>query len=429
MDLFSVLILIILVLGISVTLWSLVGIGRMAHESYRHFRPLKKRRRVVTRKQVAVLIAAHNEELVIAETIASAARLVPRRQIHVVSDASRDATAKIARASGVHTLGLRKNRGKAGALAAGIKRFKLYENYEVILILDADTRLSRDYLRTGLPLFNDPDVVAVAGRALTIDDRTSSTRIGHFLLAYRQRLYTIVQLLMKYGQATRWVNAVSIVPGFASMYRTSALRHINITAPGIIIEDYNMTFDVHAQQLGRIAFHPRAAVAYTQDPDNLPDYINQCKRWSLGFWQAVRYHQFKPTVFWVALLVLIFDTLASSLVLCLLLPIAVLNILSGVWLHESVTTLSGLEQLRYLIFGILIPDYALTLVAAIALRRPRYMLLGVVFIGLRIIDAATYLWACQQAWLQHSSGIWQSPKRRQNTIQPKPAHTVATPKL
>ena len=31
----------------------------------------------------------------------------------------------------------------------------------MVLLHDADTRLSPDYLETGLPFFNDPDVAAV----------------------------------------------------------------------------------------------------------------------------------------------------------------------------------------------------------------------------------------------------------------------------
>jgi poly-beta-1,6-N-acetyl-D-glucosamine synthase len=63
---------------------------------------------------------------------------------------------------------LHPNRGKAGALAAGIERFALRERFEVVMLLDADTAPAPDYLQTGLPQFDDPDVVAVVGRAATV---------------------------------------------------------------------------------------------------------------------------------------------------------------------------------------------------------------------------------------------------------------------
>jgi len=156
---------------------------------------------------VAVVVAAHNEALVIAGTIRAASRLVDTKNIHVVSDGSTDDTASVAVTAGAHVLELNPNRGKAGALAAGIEHFQLCRRFEVVLLLDADTHLAPDYLTTGLPLFNDPDVVAVAGRARTIDKPPASSRFGRFLVAYRERLYLIVQLLLKFGQAARWANA------------------------------------------------------------------------------------------------------------------------------------------------------------------------------------------------------------------------------
>lgn len=273
-------ILVVLVLGVTTTLWSVVGLGRLAGfqfagsarrpRSGRGVAPIRRSGRIGT-DRVAVLVAAHNEEPVIAATVAVARGQVPAGNVFVVSDGSADGTASVARSAGATTLELDPNRGKAGALAAGIETFDLCGRFDVVLLLDADTHLAPDYLRSALPLFDDPEVVAVAGRARTIDDRASPTRVGRFLLAYRERLYLIVQLLMKFGQAARWANAVTIVPGFASMYRTSALAQIDVIGAGLVIEDFNMTFEVHARRLGRIEFHPWAAVAYTQDPDRLGD--------------------------------------------------------------------------------------------------------------------------------------------------------------
>ena len=277
---------------------------------------------------MAILIAAHNEELVIAETIAAASKLVDLTNIFVVSDGSKDATASIVRAAGANVLELNPNRGKAGALAAGIAEFGLRDRFEVVLLLDADTHLAPDYLQSALPLFDDPEVVAVAGRARTIDDMASSTRLGRFLLAYRERLYLVVQLLVKFGQAAKWANAVTIVPGFASMYRTRALAHIDVVGAGLVIEDFNMTFEVHAKKLGRIEFHPWAAVAYTQDPDNLNEYVKQVRRWILGFWQTVRRHQFRASVFWFALMIFIFELITSSLMFVLVIPAMVATLVA-----------------------------------------------------------------------------------------------------
>ena len=442
--------LLVLVFGISTTFWSLVGVGRaldsvrrrhFAHHPRRRFampRSLVRRPRSaahaspterpraaprvagLTPADVAVLVAAHNEELVIADTIRAASQLVDAGNIHIISDGSKDSTATVARSAGANVLQLSPNRGKAGALAAGIEHFDLCRRFEVVLLLDADTHLAPDYLATGLPLFDDPGVVAVAGRARTIDDRAPSSRFGRFLVAYRERLYLIVQLLLKFGQAAKWANAVTIVPGFASMYRTSALARIDVTGAGLVIEDFNMTFEVHAKKLGRIEFHPSAAVAYTQDPDTFGEYVRQVRRWILGFWQTVRRHRFHTSVFWVALAVFIIELLTSSLMFVVIVPLMLTSMLAA--LVQSIAPdpgswtlwLADLLPPQDVIVGVLIPDYLLTIMAACVLGRPRYLLLGLGFPFMRIVDAALCLRVLPTAWRARSSGVWVSPTRRTN---------------
>jgi biofilm PGA synthesis N-glycosyltransferase PgaC len=442
----------VLVFGISTTFWSVVGLGRVLDSRRRRIVPRHLtrdgrtgnggdrpgsgnvtfrgtprpssvrpgRNGPVQPDTVAILVAAHNEALVIDETISAASRLVESSNIHIISDGSSDSTAAVARAAGANVLELTPNRGKAGALAAGIEHFELCRRFDVVLLLDADTHLAPDYLSTGLPLFDDPGVVAVAGRAMTIDGRGSSTRFGRFLVAYRERLYLIVQLLLKFGQAAKWANAVTIVPGFASMYRTEALAEIDVTGAGLVIEDFNMTFEIHAKKLGRIEFHPSAAVAYTQDPDTFAEYVGQMRRWILGFWQTVRRHRLQPSVFGVALAVFIVELITSSLMFVLLVPV-----LTGSMLAELAQTiapdpsswtlwLADFLQPREVLFGVLIPDYLLTILAACVLRRPRYLLLGLGFPLMRIVDAALCLRVLPKAWTARSSGVWVSPTRRAN---------------
>ena len=162
--------------------------------------------------------------------------------------------------------------------------------------------------------FADPSVVAVAGATTTDWSRRDRSVFTRFLLAHRDRVYLLTQLLQKFGQSWRRTNVVHIVPGAASMYRVEALAQIELEAPGLVIEDFNMTFEVHHRHLGRIAFHPGAR-AITQDPDNLRDYTRQVRRWSLGFWQTVRRHGFWPSRFCLALVVTVFELLDEQPVL------------------------------------------------------------------------------------------------------------------
>lgn len=426
-----------LVLGVSSIFWSIVGLMRFTGEQFRRGRRARVPG-IPAPADVAVLVAAHNEELVIADTIRSASALVPLENIHVISDMSTDRTAELARAAGVNVLELEPNRGKAGALAEGIQQFGLCHRFQVVLLLDADTRPSPDYLVTGLPLFADPGVAAVAGRAKSLVRPHPPSWMGRFLVAYRERLYVVVQTTLKYGQAARGANVVSIVPGFASMYRTTALPQIDIVAKGLVIEDFNMTFELHARQLGRIAFHPGAAVAYTQDPDTLHDYIRQVRRWTLGFWQTVRRHKSLPAAFRTVLLVHIFELFSSGLLLLLLVPVFALSLAAG-WVVEiavaagaaaadpaiqGLAWASGVLPAEDVLLGVILPDFLLTIMAAVASRRPVYLLFGLAFPLVRILDSAICLSQFPKAWLAKSTGVWKSPSRR---VQAAGSHSDGAP--
>ena len=428
--------LFILVFGISSTVWATAGLLRLVALRRRFVagkhRLVKLRNKVLlagpgeprldppTRlrpAQVAVLIAAHNEEDGITATVEAAHTQVPVGNVFVISDASSDATAARARAAGAQVLDLSVNRGKAGALTAGIAHFDL-DAFDVTMFLDADTIPASDYMETGLPLFDDPGVVAVAGSAGTMWPSREIGVLGRLLIAYRQRTYVLWQTLVKYGQASKWANSVSIVPGFASMYRTRVLPKIDIPAANLVIEDFNMTFEVHALKLGRIAFQPGAARAFTQDPSRLPDYTKQVRRWTLGFWQTVSRHRLQRGVFWGALAIFIVELVVSSVMIGLVLPVLLLAdvahlVAAGAgehlgWLADA----AHIIPLRYVLIGVVLPDYLMTLIVAGYERRVRYIWLGLFFPVLRWLDGVLCLRSLVASRFSKSNGVWKSPTRR-----------------
>lgn len=373
----------------------------------------------LTPADVAVLIPAHNEEPVIAAAIASAMRLVPVSNIHVVADGCSDATAEIARAAGAQVLELQPARGKAGGIETALEHFDIPSRFAVLLIVDADTELDENYLNRGLPVLERHGAVALAGYAKAGWRPQELSLTGRFLVAYRSRLYTVMQWI-KYGQTWRWTNVTPIVPGFASMYRTSALTQMELNPAGLVIEDFNMTFEIHRRRLGKIAFRPDVH-ATTQDPDNLADYVSQVKRWNLGFWQTMRRHGLWFSGFCLALVLFVTEVLVASIAFVVMAGTAlyvaavaavVHTGLPMTWLVEVLAFVGTYISLASVILFVAVPDYILTCLTAIALRRPSLLLYGAGFLVLRFVDAAIALFTLPQAWLVRSDGSWTSPTRR-----------------
>jgi len=395
-----------------------------------------RRRRTgpLTVRDVAVLIPAHNESVVIEDTLQAITALVPRGHVHVVSDASTDDTVAIARRMGAKVIETTSNVGKAGALQEAIERFGLIRRFQVVMMLDADTRVEPNYFVAALPMFDSPDVVAVAGCVRTAGGRHMSL-IGRILVAHRQRIYAIGQRVLKFGQTWLRTNATHIVPGFASMYRTDVLPYIDMNPPGLVIEDFNMTFEIYQKRLGKVGF-TLSAVAVTQDPDNFRDYVRQTRRWAVGMWQTVRRHPPRANLFTAMLILLLMELIISSF-LYLLLPLVLLVMLlpdmaSGIvhWAPFAEVHLAVASHMKLdgLLFGVLIPDLALTCAVALLDRRPLLLLIGPVFPVLRLVDSAIGLAAIPFGWISASSGRWKSPARRvlpADAGEPSPAVPAA----
>jgi hypothetical protein len=75
-------------------------------------------------------------------------------------------------------------------------------------------------------------------------------------------------------------------------------------------------------------------------------------------------------------------------------------------------------KLSAVLFGVALPDYALTMLVAVLERRPRLLLLGFFFPLLPIVDAAIGLSAIPAGWFVRSNGTWQSPARREFDAAP-----------
>ena len=91
-------------------------------------------------KRVAVVVPAHDEESLIAETLAGIPGFVDR--IYVVDDASSDGTAERARAVGdprVEVLTHPKNQGVGAAIVTGYKR-AMEEQIDVTCVMAAKSR-------------------------------------------------------------------------------------------------------------------------------------------------------------------------------------------------------------------------------------------------------------------------------------------------
>ncbi len=269
----------------------------------------------MAKRPLCVVVPAFNEAAVIEASLDALSRVLPKRDIFVVSDGSTDDTVKLARSKKVSALEIKKNRGKAEAIRRVISRRHLDERYEYVMFSDADSRLSPDFVNRVEE--------AISKRPACIVGTVTSQRKG-LISAFRAYEYALGHLL--YKQAQDIMGVVLIAPGCAAIYRADILNQLEFSSR-TITEDFDLTIQIHRKELGRVNYIRQAEVL-TQDPQSLSDYWKQILRWQTGYWQNLFIHKLlKPSskisleaylllidaVIGIALTAFIFINLPSSL--------------------------------------------------------------------------------------------------------------------
>jgi cellulose synthase/poly-beta-1,6-N-acetylglucosamine synthase-like glycosyltransferase len=411
-------------IGLNFLLWCLIGLFRFATEMFARLRgtyspPHSRGEKLAIKpEEVAVIMAARNEEASIGATIEALKKNVPVQNIYIGSDASTDRTVAVAQLSGCTVDDIRPNRGKARVLVHLLRQHRILERYRAVLIMDAEVIVSENYLTTILPYFNDPEVVAFVSHAHTRWEHQWRLSPRMLYTAYRMRMWLILYYGLRYGQTWKHACATPIIPGGSSVYRSSALANIEIDTPGYLIEDFHMTFQVYHKRLGRIASHPSAFII-DQEPYTLRDYVSQIERWYVGFWQTLIRHGYWPSFFWFATVAF---TIEMFMVSVLVTALPLLAIMQYVF-HRTIQFFPAYDPLSLgviqvpitlttLLLTILIGDYLITAIVAILKRKPAMLIYGLFFFVLRYLDSIVFLWSLPLSFLMKSSGRWVSPARQ-----------------
>lgn len=228
---------------------------------------------------LALLIPAHNEELVIEKTIRSAiAAGLSMHHIFVVDDNSNDATFKLAQAllPKGNVCKVRRS-GKGLAIKKAAKKFALTEQYRWIHIADADGYFDSSYFR-------------ILRRDLRVKNAAATGYIrslkGRHVSQYRVFEYTMGMEVHRRVQSM--LNVIPIIPGPTSCFRADVFEQLDFNAQ-TLTEDFDVTMQLYRKNLGKIQFIPKA-IAYTQDPYSIRDFIKQITRWNRGILQVMLRH-------------------------------------------------------------------------------------------------------------------------------------------
>ncbi|MBN2014697.1 MAG: glycosyltransferase family 2 protein [Candidatus Altiarchaeota archaeon] len=227
---------------------------------------------------MSVIIPAHNEGGNIESTIRSVleAEYPNEREIIVVNDGSTDNTDNIVRKTSEIDERVRlytvEHGGKANAINQGVKKSK----NELVVVLDADSRLGEGALTEISRLFSDKGVGAVSGIIRAAENNNPLTWFQDF----------------EYALSSAWryicnkVGGTYILPGFAA-FRRDALLKIGGFSRDTLSEDFEI--GLRLKKAGYSLLMSKA-VMYTKVPQTIKALGRQRIRWGCGTVQVMKKH-------------------------------------------------------------------------------------------------------------------------------------------
>lgn len=245
------------------------------------------------RPTFSVIVPAHNEEAVIERTICSFLKtsyFPGKKELIIVNDGSTDNTRKIVEeyaykiidiANGKPryivenhkniTLVNRKTggKGKSHVLNTG----RLYAKNEILLVIDADVRLSSNVFEIAAKHFSDKRVGAVIGLV------TVSQKKGSMLNGFIDFECIIGQRLLRLGFDTLGLHY--IISGGCGFFRKTVIDSVGEYDSDTLAEDTDMTWKLLTQTKTKIHFDPSIKVE-ADEPSLLSNLWNQRVRWARG---------------------------------------------------------------------------------------------------------------------------------------------------
>ena len=234
---------------------------------------------------VSIIVPAYNEEVNAVNSIHNLLKCnYPSFEIIFVDDGSTDAThEKAAAAFAGHPkikIFTKSNGGKASALNFGVAHSKS----AYIAFLDQDTQLAPDAVSMLMKNFLVPSTANKIGAV------AGTVKVGNevnILTHWQSIEYIVGQNFDR--KAFGRVNAITVIPGAIGAFNKQALLDAGGFTTDTLAEDCDLT--IRIVKAGYIVANESKAVAFTEAPETIKQFMKQRFRWSFGVMQVFWKHK------------------------------------------------------------------------------------------------------------------------------------------
>ena len=234
---------------------------------------------------VSIIVPAYNEEVNAVNSIHNLLKCTyPLFEIIFIDDGSKDATSeKIAAAFANHPqikIFTKPNGGKASALNFGVA----HSSADYVVCIDADTQLAPDAVSMLMRNFFAPAPGTKTGAV------AGTVKVGNevnILTRWQSIEYIIGQNFDR--KAFAQVNAITVVPGAIGAFDKQVLLEAGGFTTDTLAEDCDLT--IRILKAGYIVANEENAIAYTEAPETVKQFMKQRFRWSFGVMQVFWKHK------------------------------------------------------------------------------------------------------------------------------------------
>ncbi len=225
---------------------------------------------------ISIIVPAFNEEVNAVTTINNLLKqdYVDFEVVFVDDGSSDDTYEKVKNVfAGMNKVKVfsKQNGGKASALNMGIS----CATGDFVVCIDADTQLMPDAVRLMMKYFSNENVVAVAGNVKVGNEKNILTK-------WQSIEYTTAQNFDR--RAFDLLNCITVVPGAIGAFRKSAIIAAGGFTTDTLAEDCDLT--IRLQRRRGIVRNCTEAIAVTEAPETLKQFMKQRFRWSYGIMQS-----------------------------------------------------------------------------------------------------------------------------------------------
>lgn len=233
-----------------------------------------------------ILVAAHNEEKVIGSTLANLQKIDYKKDlydIYVVNDNSTDRTGEICDQYGIKHIDTaekkfpREGVGKPAGLQYALRALgfeKLVDQYDVLMILDADNHVDANILKELNSQFIQKGKPEVIQAYLDSKNTTKTLSLGYALgYLYTNRFFQLAKYRLGLPNA---IGGTGFIVRLDYLMKHGGFRFKSLT------EDLELEMEV-VKNNGRILWNHFTRI-YDEKPEQLKASIKQRTRWSQGHW-------------------------------------------------------------------------------------------------------------------------------------------------